>query len=273
MRWKNRQGSRNVEDRRRMSSRRMRGGGGAMGANLLFLVVRKFGFALWKLGFIDPNQFLEGGGSIGSSQPAQISPEEEELFQFASVVLAGTEAVWEKEFARQGLKYEAPVLVVYRGQTSTACGTGSAAMGPFYCPADRKIYIDLSFYRELERTFNAPGDFAQAYVIAHEVGHHVQTLLGTSDKVHAMRNHPDYNQYSVRLELQADFLAGVWAHNSREYLESGDIEEAMQAANRTRIGTRPIQKKAAGRSFSCLYARTSELTDAYGSSRGLEAVM
>lgn len=227
-----------------------------MGVNIITLIVRKFGikgvlvaavagFALWKMGVIDPNMLLGDASSFGGTQSVSISPQQEELYQFVSVVLAGTEQVWEQEFSRMGLVYEAPVLVVYRGSTNTACGTGNAAMGPFYCPADRKVYIDLSFYNELDKTFKAPGDFAQAYVIAHEVGHHVQNLLGTSGKVHAMRNSPDYNQYSVRLELQADFLAGVWAYHSQEYLENGDIEEAMQAANA--IGDDAIQQKMQGR--------------------------
>jgi len=134
---------------------------------------------------------------------------------------------------------------VYRGRVNTACGTGSADMGPFYCPGDQKVYIDLGFYDELAQTFRSPGDFAQAYVIAHEVGHHVQKLLGTSDKVSALRGRPDYNEYSVRLELQADFYAGVWAHHSQQYLDDGDIEEAIRAANA--IGDDAIQKKMQGR--------------------------
>ncbi|MEQ1843478.1 MAG: neutral zinc metallopeptidase, partial [Verrucomicrobiales bacterium] len=177
--------------------------------------------------------------------PMVETAEEKELYEFVRVVLAGTEELWTEEFARVGREYEPPTLVVYRGVVRTACGGGSAAMGPFYCPGDRKVYIDLGFYDELAQTFQAPGDFAQAYVIAHEVGHHVQNLLGTSDKVNAMRGRPDYNQYSVRLELQADYYAGVWANHSRDYLEKGDIEEAMRAANA--IGDDAIQKKSQGR--------------------------
>ena len=167
------------------------------------------------------------------------------MYEFVRVVLAGTEEVWAAEFARHGRTYTPPTLVVYRKMVRTGCGGGSSAMGPFYCPADQRIYIDLSFYDELAETFQAPGDFAQAYVLAHEVGHHVQNLLGTSGKVSAMRGRPDYNQYSVRLELQADYYAGVWAHHSREYLEKGDVEEAMRAAHA--IGDDAIQKKAQGR--------------------------
>lgn len=230
----------------------MRGGGG-MG--ILMLIMRKFGIkglffaliagvVLWKLGIVDPSMFV-GGGAPANSQPVQVSPQEQERFSFVKVVMADTEDVWTMEFDRIGRQYELPSMMVYRGQVRTGCGAGSAAMGPFYCPADQKVYIDLSFYDELAQTFNSPGDFAQAYVIAHEVGHHVQKLLGTSDKVAAMRGRPDYNEYSVRLELQADFYAGVWANHSKQYLERGDIEEAMRAANA--IGDDAIQKKTQGR--------------------------
>lgn len=229
-------------------------GGGGLG--LLTMIGRMFGFkgilaallvggVLWKMGILDPSMLLGGGPSTGGSQQVEVSPEEQERFDFAKVVMADTEDVWTKEFARHGKQYELPSMKVYRGRVQTACGTGSAAMGPFYCPGDRKVYIDLSFYDELARTFKSPGDFAQAYVIAHEVGHHVQKLLGYSDKVAAMQGRPDYNEYSVRLELQADFYAGVWAHHSRKYLEHGDIEEAMRAANA--IGDDAIQKQQQGR--------------------------
>lgn len=221
---------------------------------LLSLIGRKFGIkgiliavvaglVLWKMGIVDLNLLM--GGSPSASSPANISPEEQERFEFVKVVLADTEDVWKEEFSRIGRTYEEPAMQVYRGRTQTACGAGSAAMGPFYCPGDRKIYIDLSFYDELAKTFNAPGDFAQAYVIAHEVGHHVQKLLGMSDKVAAKRGQADYNEWSVRLELNADFLSGVWAHHNSEYLERGDIEEAMRAANA--IGDDAIQKKQQGR--------------------------
>lgn len=255
MKWKGRRQSSNVEDARSQSSGGTGGArnGGAIG--LLTLIGRKFGFKgilaavvigllLWKLGIVDINALL-GGGATGSAPQAQVSPEDEERFQFVKVVMADTEDVWTREFTRHGWKYELPSMMVYRGQVQTACGPGSASMGPFYCPGDRKVYIDLSFYDELAQTFNSPGDFAQAYVIAHEVGHHVQKLLGTSDKVAARRGQKDYNEYSVRLELQADFYAGVWAHHSRQYLEQGDIKEAMRAANA--IGDDAIQKKAQGR--------------------------
>jgi hypothetical protein len=256
MQWKGKRESANVDDARGRTSGGVTGGGGG-GFGLLAFIARRFGFkgilaavllafVLLKLGIVDLNTLL-GGASMGPAPQAQVSPEDEERYQFVKVVLAGTEDVWTKEFARVGRKYEMPGMQVYRGRTRTACGTGSAEMGPFYCPEDRMVYIDMSFYDELARTFNSPGDFAQAYVIAHEVGHHVQKLLGTSDKVAAMRGRPEYNEYSVRLELQADFYAGVWANHSQQYLEldRSDIEEAMRAANA--IGDDAIQKKMQGR--------------------------
>jgi predicted metalloprotease len=251
MQWKGRRESENVED-----TRGERSGGGGGGLGLLMTIGRVFGVkgilaalvagvVLWKLGIVDPRMLLGDGISPAGSQRVEASPEEQEQFNFVKVVMADTEDVWAKEFARHGKSYELPAMRVYRGQTRTACGTGRAAMGPFYCPGDRKIYIDLSFYDELARTFKSPGDFAQAYVIAHEVGHHVQKLLGTSDKVAAMQGRADYNEFSVRLELQADFYAGVWANHSKQYLEHGDIEEAMRAANA--IGDDAIQKQMKGR--------------------------
>ncbi len=252
MEWKGRRGSSNVEDARGRSGGGGMGGGGGLG--LLSFIGSRFGFKgiliaviagvlLWKMGIVDLNMLL--GGSPTAAVPGRVSPEEQERYEFVRVVLADTEDVWKKEFSRIGKTYQEPALQVFRGRTSTACGTGSAAMGPFYCPADRKIYIDLSFYDELARTFESPGDFAQAYVIAHEVGHHVQKLLGHSDMVAAKRGRPDANEWSVRLELQADFLAGVWAHHNSAYLEQGDIAEAMRAANA--IGDDAIQKKQQGK--------------------------
>ena len=253
MEWKGRRQSGNVEDSRGKSYRGASGGGGGIG--LLVTIFRMFGFkgvlaavalglVLWKFGIVDPSMLLGGGATVEQRQ-VQASPEEQERFEFVKVVLGSTEDVFSAEFDRIGKQYELPKLNVYRGKVPTACGTGDAAMGPFYCPGDRKVYIDLGFYDELAKTFDAPGDFAQAYVVAHEVGHHVQKLLGASDMVNAKRGKPDFNEYSVRLELQADFYAGVWAHHNREYLDRGDIEEAMRAANA--IGDDAIQKKAQGR--------------------------
>lgn len=252
MQWKGRRQSDRVQDARNDSPPMMAGGGGSGLFTLLSFVTRKFGFKgifailvigglLWKLGIIDPVMLLNGG----PAPQAEVSSEDEERFNFVKVVLADTEDVWAQEFAQRGMRYKLPAMKVYRGLTRTACGAGNAQMGPFYCPGDETVYIDLSFYDELAQTFQSPGDFAQAYVIAHEVGHHVQKLLGISDKVAAMRNRPDYNEWSVRLELQADYLAGVWAHHNQRYLDRGDIEEAMRAANA--IGDDAIQRNMQGR--------------------------
>jgi len=274
MRWKGRRGSTNVEDAR---GRRVVAGAGGLGV-LLNLVGRTFGmkgilvllvlgFIGWQMGLLDP------AALTGSSQVQETvyepSPEEQERFEFVRVVLADTEDVWSREFSRVGRQYQEPGLVVYSGQYPTACGMGDARMGPFYCPGDRKIYIDLGFYDELARTFEAPGDFAQAYVIAHEVGHHVQKLLGISDQVAALRGRPDYNQHSVRLELQADYLAGVWAHHNQQYLERGDIEEAMQAANQ--IGDDAIQQRSQGRIVPHAFTHGSSEQRMRWFQRGLES--
>lgn len=251
MKWKGRRSSSNVSDRRGQRVTRSGAGAGA----LLGLVGRTFGLkgilvlagivvVLWFTGLVDPSTFL-GGGVQTQSAPYQATPEEQERFEFVSVVLADTEDIWSAEFSKRGMSYRAPQLVIYTEATQTGCGVGQAAMGPFYCPADQTVYVDLGFYDELEQTFRAPGDFAQAYVIAHEVGHHVQNLLGTSDKVHSMRGRPDYNEWSVRLELQADFYAGVWARHNSHYLDAGDIEEAMTAANA--IGDDAIQGRMRGK--------------------------
>ena len=257
MEWKGKSESSNVEDARGESSGGIGGGGGGGGLGLLMTIGRVFGIkgilaalvlggVLWKMGLVDPSMLLGGAPSTSSRQEAA-SPEEEERVHFVKVVMKQTENVWTEEFARHGKKYELPAMKIYHGQIRTACGGGSAAMGPFYCPGDQTVYIDLSFYDELAQTFQSPGDFAQAYVVAHEIGHHVQKLLGTSDKVAAMQGRPDYNEYSVRLELQADYYAGVWANHSKQdlKLDNTDIEEAMHAANA--IGDDAIQKKMQGR--------------------------
>ncbi|MGB5248363.1 MAG: neutral zinc metallopeptidase [Gammaproteobacteria bacterium] len=253
MKWKGRRASKNVDDAR--GRRVVRGGGGAGINTLVNLVVRTFGlkgilvllgvgFVGWQLGLFDPAALMGGGGQVREVE-YQPTPEEQQRLEFVKVVLADTEDIWRQEFSRIGRQYQEPELVIFRGQYPTACGMGDARMGPFYCPADRKVYIDLGFYDELASQFDAPGDFAQAYVIAHEVGHHVQNLLGISEQVAAMRGRPEFNQYSVRLELQADYLAGLWANHNQQYLDRGDIEEAVRAANQ--IGDDAIQARTQGR--------------------------
>ena len=245
MRWKDGRRSGNVEDRRgvRLSGKAK---GGGIGLLVLVLVGLFFG--------IDPSLILQLGGNMTgpSVQESQYAPSEaeNELADFVSVVLADTEDTWGALFSQAGGRYEEPTLVLFTGAVDSACGFAQAAMGPFYCPADRKVYIDLSFYHDLRTKMGAPGDFAQAYVVAHEVGHHVQNLLGLSDKVHAMRprlSQTDYNKLSVRLELQADCFAGLWANNAdrtRHILEEGDIEEALNAASM--IGDDRLQQQGRG---------------------------
>jgi predicted metalloprotease len=243
MRLGNQRESKNVEDRRR--SRGKSGRGIGIGTILMVLAALYFG--------IDPSAILNMGQGMSQMAPEKSEPipENDEMAKFVSKVLGSTEDTWVKVFQKSGYDYPAPKLVLFRGRTQTACGAGQAAMGPFYCPADKKVYIDLSFYDQMKNRFNAPGDFAQAYVIAHEVGHHIQNLMGTSDKVQqarqSARNKAEANQYSVRLELQADCYAGVWAHHAdgeNRILEAGDVEEAMRAA--AAIGDDALQKQAQG---------------------------
>lgn len=248
MRWTSGRRSDNVEDQRELGSsgRKMKGGG--IGILLLALVGMYFG--------IDPslilNSNLGGGGPAlqSSNQVTHTNPAEDKLADFVSVVLADTEDTWGKIFQDAGARYEKPKLVLFSGQVQSACGFAQSATGPFYCPADRKVYIDLGFYDELKRNLNAPGDFAQAYVIAHEIGHHVQNLLGIDKKIQAKRaslSQVDYNKLSVKLELQADCFAGVWAFHAnrmRNILEPGDVEEALNAASM--IGDDTLQKKSQG---------------------------
>lgn len=240
MLWQGRRQSSNVEDRRGISGGSIVAGGGILGVIALVL-----------------NFLLGGNGDVSQlplpnqNQPlsAQEQAAQEEEAQFVKVVLADTEDIWSQLFAKAGKRYTAPTLVLFNGATQSGCGSASAATGPFYCPADQKLYIDLSFYDELKNRFGAPGDFAMAYVVAHEVGHHVQYLLGTSEKVQRLQgqlSQEEYNKYSVSLELQADFYAGVWAHyeQGKGFLERGDIEEALNAANA--IGDDRLQKEAQG---------------------------
>ena len=254
MKWEGGRESENVEDRRGGGG----GGGGGMlakggiGAVLIAVVAMFLG--------IDPSMILGllgGGGGPTSSgpqvsqqAPAKRPPADDVGAKFVSVVLADTEDTWGSLFKQGNSQYRAPKLVVFRGAVQSACGNAQAAMGPFYCPGDQKVYIDLSFFDELEQRFRAPGDFAKAYVVAHEIGHHVQNLLGIAEKVEAQRrrlSEAENNKLSVRMELQADCLAGIWAHHanrSRHILERGDVEGAMAAA--TAIGDDRLQKQARG---------------------------
>lgn len=235
MRWVGRQGSGNVSDRRGMGGKIAVGGG--IGGIIVLLLSLLLG-----------NNPLENMNVSTQSQAP--SAEEDEKAQFVSVVLKDTEDVWHKIFSDAGTNYQEPTLVLFSQTDRSGCGFASAATGPFYCPLDNSVYIDLSFYDQLSSRFGASGDFAMAYVIAHEVGHHVQNLLGTSDKVHQAReqlSEQEGNKLSVALELQADFYAGVWAHHAQEMkniLEPGDIDEALQAANA--IGDDRLQKQSQG---------------------------
>jgi uncharacterized protein len=243
MLWKGRRESSNVDDRRGVSAGGLAVGGGIIGVIALVL------------------NFLLGGGDVSQlpqlptgGQQTELSPEEkaadDERASFVRVVLADTEDVWNQLFAQQGQDYPEPVLTLFRGAVQSGCGSASSQTGPFYCPGDQRLYIDLSFYQDLKERFSAPGDFAMAYVVAHEVGHHIQTVNGTSQKMARLRQQlpeEEYNKLSVMMELQADFLAGVWAHHAqrmKNILEQGDIEEALNAAQA--IGDDRLQKQAQG---------------------------
>ncbi|WP_432822637.1 KPN_02809 family neutral zinc metallopeptidase [Trichloromonas sp.] len=245
MRWRAGRRSSNIEDRRGMRVSRKAAGGG-IGTIVLVLVALYFG--------VDPGVVMQNTGSLPA--PSQrvdvpLSAEEQELGDFVSVVLADTEDTWQAIFRQAGAQYREPTLVLFTGAVESACGFAQAATGPFYCPADQKVYIDPSFYRDLRERFHAPGDFAQAYVIAHEIGHHVQTLLGISGKGHDAQRRlssREANDLSVRLELQADCFAGIWANHadrSHQLLESGDIEEGLTAANA--IDDDRLQQQVRGR--------------------------
>lgn len=245
MQWKGRRESENVEDRRTVTPGRVAAGGG-VGILVLALVTYLLGG--------DPQEILKllqnNPQPVGRQGAPAIDPAQDEVKRFVSVVLADTEDVWSDQFRKMGKTYQKPVLVLFSGHVDSACGLADAAVGPFYCPGDHQVYLDLSFFDELKNRFRAPGEFAQAYVVAHEVGHHVQKLLGTSDRVNAQRNQlsrAEYNRLSVRLELQADFLAGFWAYHAqktKQILEPGDLEAALRAANA--IGDDRLQKQARG---------------------------
>ena len=239
----NQRASGNVEDRRGMG---MVGGGLGVGGIVVAVIAYFLGF--------DPGTAIQVGQQVSNSTrqesaPARRGTPEDQMGVFVSKVLGSTEDVWSRIFEQSGGQYRAPTLVLYDGQTRTSCGVGQAAMGPFYCPNDEKLYVDLSFYRDLQQRFHAPGDFAQAYVIAHEVGHHVQKLTGSFKRLEAAqaRGKAEFNRTSVRMELQADCYAGLWGHyaGTMNQLSPGDIEEALNAAQA--IGDDRLQKQSQGR--------------------------
>jgi predicted metalloprotease len=249
MRWKEERESENIEDRRTMTPGRAVVGGGAG----VVLIIALLTYALGG----DPRQVLQllqnnpqQAGQAGQQGAPTQDPAQEELKHSVSRVLANTEEVWGDQFQKMGKTYRKPRLILFNGQVESACGFASAAVGPFYCPSDEHVYLDLEFFGQLKDRFKAPGEFAQAYVVAHEIGHHVQKLLGISDKVHAQRqrlSEAEFNRLSVRLELQADFLAGFWANRAQKsnlILDPGDLEAALRAANA--IGDDRLQKQARG---------------------------
>ncbi|GKW45802.1 neutral zinc metallopeptidase [Planococcus sp. NCCP-2050] len=243
MKWRGRKASGNVEDRRGSGGGGKLVAGGGIGGLLIVLLVAFLGG--------DPGAILNGldSGETQTNEPYVETEQEAELSDFVAVVLADTETVWAQVFEEEGMEYVEPTLVLFDGSVNSACGTAGAAVGPFYCPGDQKLYIDLSFYEELQNQFQAPGDFAMAYVIAHEVGHHVQNLLGVMKEVQPLRNQlseEEYNKLQVKLELQADYYAGVWAHHAQgmDLLEEGDLDEALTAASA--VGDDTIQQRSRG---------------------------
>jgi predicted metalloprotease len=270
MRWKDERRSENVEDRRSISPAGIAVGGG-IGTLILVVVAVLLG--------ADPRQVLHMMQNNPQAAPGQVKrqvdPAEEERVDFIKAVLADTEDVWNELFRARNQKYKEPTLVLFTGQVSTeGCGFASSAVGPFYCPRDEKVYLDLAFLNELKQRFRAPGDFAQAYVVAHEVGHHVQNLLGIGERVRAAQaraSETEAKRLSVMLELQADFLAGVWAHHaqkSRQILEKGDVESALRAA--TAIGDDTLQKKAQGYAMPDTFTHGSSEQRVRWFRRGLE---
>ena len=259
MRWEDGRRSDNVEDRRGQSPGVSAAGAAPLLLRFLPAMVRsKTGRVILIVGVlvifggklmgIDVLSLLAGGGGTASRQGTEFSQQEQQQAEFVSVVLADTEDTWQQIFRQQGATYREPTLVLFSGRVNSACGMASAAVGPFYCPGDQKLYIDLSFFHDLKMRHGAPGDFAQAYVIAHEVGHHVQTLLGISQQVQQLgrgKSKAQVNALSVRQELQADCFAGVWGHLANNPLDPGDLEEALRAA--TAIGDDRLQREAGGR--------------------------
>lgn len=272
MKWTGRRESSNVDDRRGVSGGRIAAGGGVAGIVIYLL------YTLLSGNNIDPSQ-IQQQLSEQQNQTSQMTPEQqaadEERAKFVKVVLAETEDVWNKVFAEKSQQYTEPVLVLFRDAVESACGNASAASGPFYCPGDNKLYIDLSFYEQLQQlTNNKGGDFAMAYVMAHEVGHHIQNLNGTAAKVNRLRqqlSETEFNRYSVMMELQADFLAGVWAYHTQKMkniLDEGDIDEALNAANA--IGDDRLQQQSSGRVVPDAFTHGTSAQRVYWFKKGYE---
>ena len=269
MRWQGRERSSNIEDRRGQSG----GGGGGGGMGIVGLIVVLVGAYYG----VDLSGLVGGTPQLGTSSARQTtlsSKEEARLEELSAVVLADTEKTWQEYFAHQNARYTPTTLVLYTGGTQTACGTGQAAMGPFYCPADKKVYLDLSFYEEMRSKLGAAGDTAFGYVIAHEVGHHVQNLLGILPQVHQMQQQADKteaNRLSVKLELQADCFAGVWAKYAQrqDLLEAGDIEEAVKAAEA--VGDDTLQKRSRGYAVPDSFTHGTSEQRMYWLKRGLQS--
>lgn len=274
MRWEDLRRSGNIEDRRGLGGFRMGGGGlggrlGIGGVVVILIASAIFG--------IDPRILLDGGLPVPVEQTRQApNPAENEQRDFVAAVLGDTEQIWGEIFRGQGRTYREPTLVLFSGATESACGLGQSAMGPFYCPGDQRIYIDLGFFAELQQRFRAPGDFAQAYVIAHEVGHHVQNQLGIAERVRAAQqrasSRAQANAYQVRMELQADCFSGLWAHHAdraRRVLEDGDVEEALNAASA--IGDDRLQRQAQGRVVPDSFTHGTSAQRARWFRRGLES--
>lgn len=267
MQWLGKRGSSNVEDRRGL------GGGLAVGGGVIGVIIYLL-YSFLGGGNIDPSQIPISPQSRQTEMSAEEQKADDERAQFVKVVLAETEDVWNKLFADNGKKYTEPTLVLFRDAVASACGNASAASGPFYCPGDSKLYIDLSFYQDMQTKLNAPGDFAMAYVVAHEVGHHIQHLNGTAAKISRLRqqsSEEEANRYSVMMELQADFLAGVWAHHTQKMkniLDEGDIDEALNAANA--IGDDRLQKESTGRVVPDAFTHGTSAQRMYWFKKGYE---
>ena len=271
MKWTGRRESSNVDDRRGLSGGKIAAGGGVAGIVIYLL------YTLLSGNNVDPSQ-IQQQLSEQTNQSAQLTPEEQkaddERASFVKVVLAETEDVWNKIFAEKSQQYSEPTLVLFRGVVESACGNASAASGPFYCPGDNKLYIDLSFYQDLQYKLNAPGDFPMAYVVTHEVGHHIQNLMGTAAKVNRLRqqlSETAFNKYSVMMELQADFYAGVWAHHAqkmKDILDADDIDEALNAASA--IGDDRLQKQATGQVMPDAFTHGTSAQRMYWFKKGYE---